>query len=450
VPKALDVREDARGGAGRQGELRRAIGPGMLFFFVLGDVLGGGIYALVGEVGREVGGAFWTAFALAFVLALLTAASYAELITKYPKAGGAAYFVHRAFARPWLTFMVGFAVLCSGVTSASALARAFAGDYLGVFTQVPAAPVAIAFLVVLAAVNAHGIKESVAVNVGLTVVELAGLLAILVIAGAAIADGLGEPSRALEFDGRASPVALAVAGASVAFYALIGFEDSANVAEEARDPTRAYPRALFGALGLAALIYVLVAAGASIAVPTNELAASSGPLLEVVERGPIAVDPRAFAAIALVAVANGALLNMIMASRLLLGLAREGVVPRFLAHVSPSRRTPMPAIVLTTGLAIALATTGDLGTLARTTVTLLLAVFVIVNASVLVLRRERVDHRHLRVPAAVPLAGAVVSIALLTQPDPGVLLRAGALLALGLVLWLLGRGAATAAARRAS
>jgi hypothetical protein len=108
--------------------LKRALGPRLLFLFVLGDMLGGGIYALVGEVGAEVGGAIWSAFLAAFVLALLTAFAYVELVTKYPRAAGAALYVHKAFGRPFLAFMVTFAVMCSGVASAGALALAFAGD----------------------------------------------------------------------------------------------------------------------------------------------------------------------------------------------------------------------------------------------------------------------------------------------------------------------------------
>jgi basic amino acid/polyamine antiporter, APA family len=419
------------------GELRRAIGPAMLFFFVLGDVLGGGIYALVGEVGGEVGGAFWTAFLAAFALALLTAGSYAELVTKYPNAGGAAYFVHRAFGCPWLSFLIAFAVLASGVTSAAALARAFGGDYLTVFVDLPAVPVGFAFLATMAAVNARGVRESVRLNVGLTLIELAGLLLVATIAVAAIAGGVADTARPLEFRPGSSPALSVVAGAAVAFYALIGFEDAANVAEETERPGRAYPLALFGGLAAAGALYVVIAVLTSMVVPVGELAGSSGPLLEVVQRGPLAVDTRVFAFVALFAVANGALINLIMASRLLYGMGREQVVPRAFARLHPTRRTPSVAIVFTAALAAVLVVTGDLGTLARTTVTLLLWVFALVNASVLVLRRERVPHPHLRVPRAVPVLGAVASLGLLTQPAPGIHLRAALLLALGGVLWVI-------------
>jgi amino acid transporter len=254
----------------------------MLLLFVVGDVLGAGIYALVGEVGGRVGGAIWAAFALAIALAFFTAAAYAELVTKYPRAAGAALYVNKAFGVSFVTFMVAFAVMASGLTSASTLARAFGGDYLGEFVSAPTVAVAIGFLAVAALINARGIGESVKLNVGFTLVELGGLLLVVVIGAAALLDGLGDPGRALEIKEGEALLPAVMAGAGLAFYALIGFEDSVNVAEEARDPQRAYPRALFGGLLIAGAVYLAVSAIASMAVPTDTLAGSSGPLLEVV------------------------------------------------------------------------------------------------------------------------------------------------------------------------
>jgi len=411
----------------------------MLLFFVVGDMLGGGIYALVGEVAAEVGGAVWAAFGLALAMAALTAAAYVELATKYPRAGGAAYYVNRAYGLPLLTFMVMFAVMASGVTSASALARGFGGDYLAELWSLPVEPVAVAFVLALTAVNLRGIVESVRLNVAFTIVEVGGLLLIVAIGVAALLDGTGEPSRALELEGGEAPVALLLSGAALAFYALIGFEDSANVAEEVAEPRRAYPFALFAGLAVAGIVYLLVTFTASMVVPTDRLAGSSGPLLEVVRVGPLAVPEKVFSAIALFALANGALINLIMASRLLYGMAHEGVVPRGLARLLPGRDTPWLAIVVTTALAVVLVLTGDLGSLARATVTLLLVTFAIVNVSVLVLRRDAVEHDHFRVPTPVPALGAAVSLGLLLQQDGEALLRAALVLALGLALWVVGR-----------
>jgi basic amino acid/polyamine antiporter, APA family len=417
--------------------LDRAIGKKLLLVFIVGDILGGGIYALVGEVGGRIGGAIWAAFVAALLLAAFTAASYAELTTKYPHAGGAGLYANRAFKRPFLSFIVAFAVVASGITSAATLARGFGGDYLGEFVSVEILVGAIALLLVIGVINFIGIKESVRLNFGFTAVEVAGLLLITIIGAAVLFDGGGDAGRALEFDtqGNESVIAAILAGTALAFYALIGFEDSANVAEEVKDPGRSYPLAIFGGLAIAGAIYIAVTVVASMVVPTSDLAESSGPLLEV-NQGPLAVPDKLFSAIGLLALSNGALINLIMASRLLYGMAREDVMPRPLAYVHPRRRTPLIAIVCVTALAILLAATGDLADLADTTVVLLLGVFIVVNVSVLVLRRDPVDHDHFRVPTALPVLGAIACAVVMTQPTGETYARAGLLLLLGLALYL--------------
>jgi basic amino acid/polyamine antiporter, APA family len=416
-------------------KLKRAIGPKLLLFFIIGDILGGGIYALVGEVGAETGGAIWAAFMLALAMAVFTAGSYAELVTKYPRAGGAGLYVHRAFGIKFVSFLVAFAVMASGVTSAATLARAFGGDYLSEFVDIRVIVTAIALLVVIALVNLRGIEESVKLNVGFTLVEVCGLLLIILISIVALGQGDVDAGRAFEFKEGSSILVATLAGAALAFYALIGFEDSVNIAEETKDPVRNYPRALFLGIAIAGVIYLLVTIGASMVVPTADLAASDGPLLEVVKQGPLGIDTKLFSAIGLLALSNGALINMIMASRLLYGMSEERVLPRPFSVVLPERRTPWVAIVFTTLLGAVLVITGDLEKLADTTVALLVCVFAVVNVCVLVLRREEVGHEHFRVPSVLPVIGVAISIALLTQVEGEAFARAGIVMALGVALW---------------
>lgn len=419
------------------GGLKRAITPGLLLFFIVGDILGGGIYARVGQVAGETGGAIWVAFTLALVMAAFTAASYAELVGKYPRAGGAGLYVHRAFGHPFLSFIVAFAVVASGIASASALARGFGGDYLSEFVDLPVVLTALALVALIAFINLRGIEESVKINVGFTLVEIGGLVLIVIVAAVAITSGDAEPSRAFEFKEDSSMLGAALAGAAIAFYALVGFEDSVNVAEETRDPARTYPKALFYALAIAGAIYLLVTIGASMVVPTGDLADSDAALLEVITQGPLGIPEKLFAAIGLLALSNGALINMIMASRLLYGMAQEGVVPRPFAQVLANRRTPWFAIAFTTAISAVLVATGDLDSLADTTVALLVFVFAIVNICVLVLRREPVDHEHFVVPSVFPVVGVLISIALLTQIEAATYGRAALLVGLGVVLWVI-------------
>jgi basic amino acid/polyamine antiporter, APA family len=423
-------------------QLKRAIGQRVLLIFVVGDILGAGIYALVGEVGAEVGGAIWTAFLSALVLAVFTAFAYAELVTKYPRAGGAATYTHQAFGRQLLTFVVAFAVMSSGIASASTLSRAFAGDYLAEFVDLPLVLAAIAFILVVAAINLRGISESVAVNVVLTAIEVIGLVIIVAIGIAALGEGSGDFSRNFEFREGESVVFVLLGGTALAFYAMIGFEDSVNVAEETRAPERTYPRALFGGIAIAGVLYLLVTMTASLVVPTAELSDSDAPLLEVVEQGPLGISTKLFSFIALMAVANSALINMIMASRIVYGMADQGLVWRGFGRVLRERRTPVAAIAFTTAVAVVLISTGDLETLADTTVLLLLFVFTTVNVAALVLRTDRVDHDHFRAPVVFPVLGSLVSVALIVDSavdDIAVLGRAAILLAAGVVLWALNR-----------
>jgi basic amino acid/polyamine antiporter, APA family len=417
--------------------LKRAISGNVLLLLVVGDVLGAGIYALVGEVGGRVGGAIWTAFLLALTLALFTAFAYAELVTKYPQAAGAALYVNKAWRKPFFTFLVAFAVMCSGLTSAATLSRGFGGDYLSAFIDVPTVLVGLVFIAVVALINFRGIAESARLNVMLTAIEITGLLLVVVVGLAAIADGGAsvDAGRALEFKEGESVVAALMGGAGLAFFALIGFEDSVNLAEEAREPQRDYPRALFGGLLLAGVVYLLVTIVASVTVPTGRLAGSSGPLLEVVQLGPLSLPTKLFSAIALFALANGALINMIMASRIVYGMSRERILPAALGRVHGQRRTPWLAIVGTTVVTMVLIASGDLSSLADTTVLLLLFVFTAVNLAVLVLRRDPVPHPHFRAPTVIPVIGAGVSIALMTTKDAATFARAGALLIVGVALW---------------
>lgn len=432
--------------AGRADTLKRGISPRMLLFFVLGDILGAGIYIRVGSVAGEVGGAIWTSFLVALGLAALTAASYVELVGKYPGAGGAPLYVHKAFKRPFLTFMLAFAVLASGISSACVAARSFGSRYMASLLDVDISDVvtiliAVAFIAMIAVINYWGVTQSVKTNIVLTIVELSGLIIVIVIGLAALLAGDGDLGRPFEFK-QNSNIALAIIGGTVvAFYALIGFEDAVNMAEETQNPGRTFPRALFGGLFLAGLIYLVIGFIASAVVPTATLAGNkTGPLLEVVRIGPLAMPTRVFSAIALIAITNTALLNMIMASRVTYGMGRQGIVPSVFARTHSTRRTPYIAILFTTLIAFALVWTSTVSQLADTTVMLLLIAFTLVNISVLVLRRDHVDRPHFRTPTILPVLGAAACLFLLTQQDDlKVWTIAGALLAVGLVLWVLDR-----------
>ncbi|MGP3536003.1 APC family permease [Microbacterium sp. RD1] len=421
------------------GKLKRAVGVWLLYAFIVGDTLGAGIYTLVGSMSKDVGGVIWLPLLIALGVALLTAGTYAELITKYPHAGGAARYVDRAFRVPYLSFLVGFLMMASGITTAASLANAFAGDYLNALIDVPSAPVAVVFLLLLMLINLRGVKESLGANLVASIIEVSGLVIIIVLAAIVFGNGGGDPSRLTEFAPDVPPLQGAFAASIIAFFSFLGFEAAANMAEEVKNPSKAYPRALFAALATAAVVYLLIALGAVIVVPLDQLAESTGPLLEVVKESGLAVPEWLFSLIALVAIANGALLFMVMASRVGYGLAESELLPSAFGRVLPNRRTPWVAIVVVAGAAIVLTFLGDVATLAETTVLLLLLVFLSANVSVLVLKKDKVDHPHFHVPRVFPVLAILASIVLLTQQSWTVWLGALAYVAVGSLLFLVAR-----------
>ena len=428
-----------------QPSLHRVMGPWLLLLFIVGDILGTGIYALTGKVAQHVGGAVWVPFLVAFVVAALTAFSYLELVTKYPKAAGAALYTHRAFGIHFVTFLVAFAVMCSGITSASTASRAFAANFsdsLGLgYKEWGVTLVGLAFMAGVAAINLRGVGESVKLNVVLTMVELTGLLIIIFIGVWAIGSGTGDVSRALDFNSSADGNAFwaVIAGTTLAFFAMVGFEDSVNMAEETKDPSRIFPKVLLTGLAITGVVYVLVSISAIALVPPAELGEGETPLLKVVQAGAPGFPLGVFGFITMFAVANSALINMLMASRLIYGMSREHVLPPVFGKVHATRRTPYIAIAFTTLLAFALILfVGQVPALGGTTALLLLAVFTIVNVAVLILRKDTVEHQHFRTPTIVPVLGAITCAFLVgpwTGRDTQQYVIAAALIGLGVVLW---------------
>ena len=433
--------------AASEPSLHRVMGPWLLLLFIVGDILGTGIYALTGQIAKQVGGIVWLPFVVAFVVAVITAFSYLELVTKYPRAAGAALYTHKAFGIHFVTFIVAFAVMCSGITSASTASRAFAANMsnafgLGLAGGIGITLIGLGFMALVAAVNFRGVGESVKVNVVLTCVELSGLLLIIVIGLWAIGGGKGDVSRVLEFKTTADGGAFwpVIAATTLAFFAMVGFEDSVNMAEECKDPVRHFPKVLLTGLLLTGLIYVLVSISSITLVAPDELGEGETPLLKVVQAGAPGFPLWIFGIITMFAVANSALINMLMASRLVYGMSRERVLPAALGRVHSRRRTPYVAIGFTTLLAFGLITfVGEVPALGGTTALLLLCVFCVVNIAVLVLRGDPVAHTHFRTPTFLPVLGAL-SCAFLAGPWTG---RnavqyeiAGVMIGIGALLWV--------------
>ena len=446
-------------------ELKRVMGPRLLLLFIVGDILGAGVYAVTGEMALEVGGVVWVPFLVAFFVATLTAYSYLELVTKYPQAAGAALYTHKAFGLHFVTFLVAFAVVCSGITSASTSSNLLATNLLtgldGIGINVSQGDTAITvtamlFMLLLAVINLRGVGESVKFNVVLTLIEMLALAIVIVIGFVVLARGDGDLGRVVVFEsGSQRGLFLAVTVATaIAFFAMVGFEDSVNMVEEVQNPNKIFPRMMLTGLGLAMVIYVLVSISVIAVIPEGEIEAvvadEGKVLLSVVERGAPGLPINTiFPFLTVFAVANTALINMLMASRLLYGLARQDVLPRSLGKVLPGRRTPWAGIAFSTLLALGLivvvtfyAETTLIAALSGTTALLLLAVFSVVNVACLVLRRDPTPDSAFRAPTWVPVVGAIACLFLVgpwarDSEDWIQYTIAGGLIAVGVVLWAL-------------
>lgn len=444
------------------GELKRVLGPKLLILFIIGDIIGAGIFAVTGTIAGEVGGLAWLPFLIAFTVATMTAFSYLELVTKYPQAAGAALYIHKAFGIHFVTFLVAFTVACSGITSASTSSGLLASNLLigldDVFGTSMAGDtsslfVALGFMLLLAVINLRGVSESVKFNVVLTSVSLLALSLVIAIGLWAIASGDGDPSRLVAFEtpGDKSVFASVTIATTVAFFAMVGFEDSVNMVEETHDPERNFPRVMLTGLGICAVLYMLVAVSVIMVIPTGDLTNPSNPeagiLLDVVRVGApgIPIDT-IFPFLTIFAVGNTALINMLMASRLVYGMAKQDVLPRALGQVLPGRRSPWAAVLFTTIIALGLITyvrtqsdSNIVAALSGTTALLLLCVFTVVNIACLVLRRDDTG-RGFRAPTAIPVMGAIFS-AFLVGPwartsEAYIQYRiAVGLLVIGIVLW---------------
>jgi amino acid transporter len=399
------------------GGLIRTMGLFSLIVYGVGDMVGAGIYGTVGTAAALLGNAVWMAFVGSMIAAMLTGLSYASLASRYPRAGGAAYVIQRAFRQPLLAYLIGLAVVASGMTSMAGACHAFR-EYMEKLTGLPAftGSLASGILIIgallgfLTIVNFIGLRQSMWANLVCTGVEVAGLLFVIWV-------GIPFWGSIDYFEGPQGPtvpidVLAVLSGAVLTFYAFIGFEDMLNVSEEVKNPERTMPLGIIITIFLVTILYMAVAITVVSVVPAAELHEAA--ITKVVDRAAPWLPRGVFDWIPLFAVANTALINFIMGSRLLYGMANQGLLPKIFSRVHPVRHTPYLSI-FTLGLIVAaLATLGKLEHLAVATSLLLLVSFSLVNAGLLVLQlRPGEPKGAFEVPSVVPAAGIVVSLVLI-------------------------------------
>jgi APA family basic amino acid/polyamine antiporter len=453
--------------AAPRSELKRSITARQLYFYVVGDVLGSGIYVLVGLVAAAVGGAFWMAFLVGVAIATITGLAYAELVTKYPQAAGASLYINKAFRSPVLTFFITICMLSANMAAVGSLAAGFVRYFSGLIGLGEdavwlTAIIAVIFVALITLINLIGITESVVANVIMTFIEISGLIIIVIIGIIALVEGANDPAVLLQFNtegGVGSSILAVLAGVSLAFFAMTGFENAANVAEETIDPSHAFPRALIGGMVTAGCVYVAVSISAALAVPIGDLAGKT--LLEVIEADlffiPASVMLVVFGIIAMIAISNTALVTVVAQSRILFGMAREDVVPAVFAKIHPTRRSPYVALLFGSAVVAALLLIGAairsseaglpadeqldiVDRLATITVVFLLFIYALVIVACLKLRGKDETADTYRANTPLLIVGILGNLAVLAYTlidDPDALFWVAGLLAVGLVLYLI-------------
>ena len=406
------------------GELKREIGLFGAVAYGVGTIVGAGIYALIGVAAGRAGNEVWLAFAIAGAIAAFTGLSYARLSALFPVSGAEYVYVEEAFKSRFGAFIVGWLVMLSGLISASAVALGF-GGYLSALVPVPRELAAAALIAALSLVNYRGIKESIALTVVMTLIELAGIV-IMIVLGANFFGSVDYLESPTGFSG-------IIGAVGIIFFAFIGFEGLVKIGEETKDPTKTIPRALILSLTISTVLYILAAISVVSIMPYGELATSPSPLADVAMRAQGAESAALLTGIALFSTTNTVLIILIATSRIAYGMSVESVLPKALATLHPERGTPRLAIFLTMVGAIIFCFIGDIEFTANIANFTIFLVFLAVNLAVLQFIRKGFKMKRSAAPAA--LAGAVTSLLLLTQFDWLVVAVSAIVIAVGALVY---------------
>lgn len=408
-----------------------------LVFYGVGSMVGAGIYSVIGAAAGEAGSALWISFLGAGFVAFLTVLSYAELAARYPKAGAEYQYLKTAFpARRLLAFFAGYLICVSAAATSATVAVAFAG-YAEVFVDTPRLPTALGLLILCTLINIWGIQQSTWVSIALISIEVAGLIA--VIAAALLTGGDGAAAATAADDVSAAGVAVAT---SLIFFVFLGFEEVANLSEEAKEPLRDVPRALIICVVVTTALYLMVAFAATHLASPEELSRSDAPLSEAAGKASPALMP-ALAIAALFATASTALISLVSISRMLFGMARDGAMPKALAATWTARKTPWAAALVLFGGACLLLPLGEVKAIASVSSFSVLLVFIGVQAAVIGLRfKDGTPSGGFRVPFSVgrvpapPVIGIICAAGLLTRFSSEVYMAGAAVLAAGAALYV--------------
>ncbi len=392
-------------------KLKRNVTLPMLVFYGLGNIFGAGIYVLIGEVAGIAGVYIPLSFLLACIVVSFTALTYAELSARYPMSAGEALYINAGFNSPILSTMVGLSIALTGLLSSATIIDGFHG-YLSTFIQTPEIITTLIVIMLISAIAIWGISQSIAVTVLFTLIETFGLSMIIYVGY----DYISWDIQTLQTFIPSFEITLVnsiILGAFLAFYAFIGFEDMVNIAEEVKNPSKTMPRAIIITLIIATLFYITIAVVSISVLPVEELANSSAPLAKVYESATHS-NATILSIIALFAVINGALIQIIMVSRIFYGMSNQGWLPHFLSVVHPKTNTPIYATIIAGVLVFILASIFPILTLAKSTSFLIFIIFTLVNVSLILIKLKEPHPQGIRTyPMVIPIIAIILNLTLL-------------------------------------
>ena len=416
-------------------ELKRHMGLFQLTMYGTGLILGAGIYVLIGEAAGFAGDSVWIAFVLGSIVALFAGFSYAELSSIFPKAAAEYVFIKNAFKNNFFAFLIGWLTAITSIITAATVALGF-GGYFAEFVNIPIIISAIGLLVILSIVNFVGIRESAWTNTIFTIIEAFGLILIIVIG---FTFGSPEPVNYTESPTGFTGIVIAFV---LIFFAFIGFEDMANIAEEVKKPKKTLPKAIILSVVISGILYILVSLAVVRVVNWEELATSAAPIALVAERGLGSEAHILLSSIALFAITNTVLITLVAGSRIFYGMAKEKVFPAILGKVHFKTKTPWMAIIVILITSIAFTLIGDIVIVANITVFAIVITFAAVNLAVIVLRYTEPNiERKFKVPInfgkfpILPLFGLGISVYMGFQFEIEVVLVGIGIIGIGAVFY---------------
>lgn len=392
--------------------LKRSISLPFITLYGVGTIIGAGIYVLTGKVALTSGMHAPLSFIIAALIATFTGLSYSELSSRYPQSAGEAVYVLHGLRNKHFSSLIGWFVIVTGVFSASTITLGFVG-YFKLFFPWPDWTIILAIVAIMCFIASIGVNVSVGVASLITVLEIGGLIYVVSLAGGSLAT-IPERWSELIPSFATNELSNIFIGSFLAFYAFIGFEDMVNMAEEVTTPRKTLPRGIVLALIISGFLYFIVSLVAVLAIPMDALTSSEAPLADLVKtNGPTAVT--IIGLIGMVAIINGALIQIIMASRVLYGMGEQGIGPKILASVNAWTKTPVVATLFVSAIILSLSLWFPILTLAKSTTFIILFVFAMVNLSLICIKCRRItcDDSMITYPLIIPITGLLLNSILL-------------------------------------